>query len=77
MSDTDDYTPTTEDVWGWVEQDTLPGDVGMVRGQFVRWLTTVKADAWDEGFDAGERDAHEHKTFDEPCIPNPYRDTTL
>lgn len=29
--------------------------------------------AWDEGFDAGEQDVHQHKTFNEPCIPNPYR----
>lgn len=31
--------------------------------------------AWDEGFDAGERDvfAHEMAGFDEPCIQNPYR----
>ncbi len=31
------------------------------------------ADLWDEAFDAGERDAFSHQTFDEPCIPNPYR----
>lgn len=31
------------------------------------------AQAWDEGFDAGERDVFEHETFDEPCIVNPYR----
>lgn len=29
--------------------------------------------AWDEGFDAGERDAMQHQTFNEPCIENPYR----
>lgn len=26
-----------------------------------------------QGFDAGEQDVFEHETFDEPCIPNPYR----
>jgi hypothetical protein len=31
------------------------------------------AEKWDEGFDAGERDAMSHDTFDEPCIANPYR----
>lgn len=37
------------------------------------WMRGVRAAAWDEGFDAGERDAMGHVTFDEPCIPNPYR----
>lgn len=34
-------------------------------------------EAWDEGFDAGERDVfeHEHNGFDTPCIQNPYRPT--
>lgn len=32
----------------------------------------AQAEAWDEGFDAGERDVMEHVTFDEPCIENPY-----
>lgn len=33
------------------------------------------AQAWDEGFDAGERDAMDaaHTSGDSPCIPNPYR----
>lgn len=33
------------------------------------------AQAWDEGFDAGEKDVFEHErtSFDEPCIENPYR----
>lgn len=43
----------------------LLAEVDRLRGQL--------ADAWDEGFDAGERDAFSHQTFDEPCIPNPYR----
>ena len=45
--------------------------------QFDRWLAdytrAVKAEAWDEGFDAAERDVMQHKTWDEPCIENPYR----
>jgi hypothetical protein len=39
-------------------------------------LREVMAKAWDEGFDAGERDVwnHERTGFkaDDPCIPNPY-----
>lgn len=39
-------------------------------------LDAVKAEAWDEGFDAGERDVFQHEKHgwgDERCIPNPYR----
>jgi hypothetical protein len=36
-------------------------------------LRARDAEKWDEGYDAGERDAMSHETFDEPCIPNPYR----
>lgn len=45
---------------------------------FDTWLNKVKADAWDEGFDAGERDVWEHQygeadeNWDKDCIPNPY-----
>jgi hypothetical protein len=39
-----------------------------------------KAEGWDEGFDAGERDVMEHNkagwAVEKPCIPNPYRTTT-
>ena len=42
--------------------------------EFDTWLRSVKSAAWDEGFDAGERDVFEHETFDEPCIRNPYRE---
>ena len=47
-----------------------PGD------DFDRWLKQIKAEAWAEGFDAGERDVweHQHKEdgWDADCIPNPY-----
>lgn len=38
-------------------------------------LPDLLAKAWDEGFDAGERDAMDaaHTSGDSPCIPNPYR----
>lgn len=55
----------------------LDGDCGYGTGE---WLASqimplfrrAQAEAWDEGFDAGERDVLEHETFDEPCIKNPY-----
>lgn len=39
-------------------------------------IRQIRAAAWDEGFDAGERDVVEHSTFDEPCIANPYGKVT-
>lgn len=42
-----------------------------------RQIAKAKRDAWEEGFDAGERDVMEHEGMgwrdDHPCIPNPYR----
>lgn len=40
-------------------------------------IEALLAEAWEEGFDAGERDVMEHVTFDEPCVPNPYAHTSL
>lgn len=39
----------------------------------------LQAQAWDEGFDAGEQDVHEHELThwdDSDCIQNPYREDT-
>jgi hypothetical protein len=41
-------------------------------------LRKAKADAWDEGFDAGERDVFQHQELGDwssECIRNPYRDS--
>ena len=42
-------------------------------------VTAGRAEAWDEGFDAGEKDVYNHEQDgyrdDTPCIPNPYRRT--
>jgi len=70
-----DYTPTTEDIRaGWEYATAVIGDEGTA--QFDRWLAEVKAQVWEEGFDAGERDVHEHELThwdDSDCIQNPYR----
>ena len=41
----------------------------------VRPVADVQAEAWDEGFDAGEADVMNHNKagWDGDCIPNPYR----
>lgn len=39
-----------------------------------QWRNNERAEAWDEGFDAGERDAFHLDTHpDHTCTPNPYR----
>lgn len=51
--------------------------VAKVSGRmFNTWLREVRAKAWAEGFDAGERDVWEHMAANEwdNCIPNPYRE---
>lgn len=58
-----DYTPTTEEVreaWiiarYWDDYELFDIDEKMrdeESAQFDRWLKQVKAEAWDEGFDAG------------------------
>jgi hypothetical protein len=55
----------TDAVMGFREEDAE---------EFDQWLTKVRADAWDEGFDAGEADVWNHVTFDEDCTENPYRE---
>lgn len=51
---------------------SLPALIKVVRERMAR--------AWDEGFDAGERDVFNHEQAgwksDDPCIDNPYRDVT-
>jgi len=50
------YTPTTEIVWEWIEQDTLPGMRDEIRAQFERWLADHDAKVleaaaeWSEGY---------------------------
>lgn len=76
-----DYVPLTmEQIEAFVEEvieanavwpDPLPSQ----RDAVMDVLREAMAQAWDEGFDAGERDVfnHDQTSFDEPCIENPYR----
>ena len=72
-----DYTMFTDDLRDYIRSTSkrrgTDGTQKMV-DDFDRWLNQVKAEAWDEGFDVGERDAFdvlEHPDHD--CIVNPYR----
>ena len=74
-----DYTPTTEEVRnGYVGAGSEPNPYVSEdeRAEFDCWLAEVKAQAWKEGFDAGEKDYAVHSLtgqWDTDCTPNPYR----
>lgn len=78
--------PTTEEIREYYAKEFTIVDGKILRAcapgnpddlaEFDRWLKQVKAEAWREGFDAGERDVWEHEHsedgWDADCIPNPY-----
>lgn len=55
-----------------VVHSILHADPSTVLDQMIR---EAKAEAWDEGFDAGEKDAWDVDVTNEKhvCTPNPYR----
>ena len=75
----DDYVITTADVrerfTDWYNGPKAP-PLHEAQAEFDRWLNEVKAIAWAEGFDAGEKDIwqHEHSEdgWDADCVNNPY-----
>ena len=78
-----DYIPETNDVrMNYVDGTRQLHGKNMrledVYSEFDRWLAEVKAQAWEEGFDAGEHDvfgriAKVEWDKEHTCIPNPYR----
>lgn len=67
-----DYTPTTDDVR---ESATCGHDYSWLTDeQFDRWLASVKADAWDEGYREGISEAHPWVPTDPPSGRNPHRE---
>lgn len=75
-----EYTPTTDEVQRSYWRGTAFHSVDHIKedAAFERWLKQVKAEAWAEGFDAGEQDVWEHQygeageDWDKDCISNPY-----
>ena len=64
------YTPTTEEVRRVYAIDSYSDARNAMRGErFDRWLAEVKADAWEEGYAAGDADAHTKDRLDRY---NPY-----
>ena len=50
-----EYTPDAHNVRAaWIE--TGIGSEDALIAEFDRWLAGIKADAWDEGYDAGSAD---------------------
>lgn len=79
MDQRDELAAVIERARGYIADEW---DVESADRQLLTILNSAPADVlrerdaekWDEGFDAGERDVHEHVTWDESCIPNPYRE---
>lgn len=74
-----DYTPTTStvrDAYTRALRNAFIASKGEHNAEFDRWLNEVKSQAWDEGFEAGERDVFEHEkhNYENPCIENPYKE---
>lgn len=73
-----DYTPSTEKIaeaWQYANGVCDCCRNGFHKSDyeaFNRWLAEIKADAWEQGFEAGEMDAHRPIGHQE-CTPNPYR----
>ena len=79
-----DYVPQEEVVKGdYIHSNSIVraglGNTNESLGaEFDRFIKRIKAEAWEEGFDAGERDVFLHDelndwgTKDAKCIPNPY-----
>lgn len=79
-----EYTPTTSSIRGiyYREYYEYPKrNINVLDAEFDRWLAEVKAEAWDEGFNAGEGEAYEHEarlqwSMPHTCAKNPYREET-
>ena len=72
-----EYTPITDDVaLAYIHAangDTwVSGKARALRAEFDRWLKQVKAEAWDEGKEYGERRANREIPFQS----NPYLEDT-
>ena len=70
---TDEYVPSDEDMREDHVQDRANPDAG--RRQWDRWLAAhdarIRCDAYDEGYEDGQHDAHEHRPWRKSV--HPYR----
>ena len=68
-----DYTPTTEVIRDAVSfpRERLGEPRPIKPEAFHRWLEQVKAEAWEEGQNAGQHNEHEYRPG--RVMANPYR----
>ena len=69
-----DYTPTTKQVREQFTREEPPqiGTVAEKGRAFDRWLEQVKAEAWEEGHNAGQHNEHEYRPG--RVMTNPYKE---
>ena len=82
------FTPSAESIeTAWVIMcqqsriSTQPPESELI-AEFTRFVNSIKADAWDEGYEAGNHDTREFDAVTESRVdyddyedtPNPYRD---
>ena len=69
---TDEYVPSDQDMAHWFEGAENP-EYG--RALWDRWLAAhdarIRCDAYDEGYEDGQHDAHEHRPWRKSV--HPYR----
>ena len=77
---TDEYVPSEDDVKiAWADRrlflDSLSGGASspdaVYDAEFARFLTRVRREAYDEGYEDGQHDAHEHRPWRKST--HPYR----
>ena len=81
-----DYTPSEGVAWSAyvagmreiLSRGGYASNSKTLGAEFKRFVARIKEEAWDQGFDAGERDVMEHESdgWERDCIPNPYREET-
>lgn len=55
---TEEYTPTTEAIRNaWVYSEMFKHIAEIAASGFDRWLNQLKAEAWDEGWEANEAES--------------------
>ena len=70
------YTPTTEQMHDVYVRADIAGYKPRkeYEAEFDRWLDQVRAEAWDEGHNAGQHNEHEYRP--RRAMTNPYRQET-
>lgn len=73
-----DFTPTTEDVvdgvgYTWIDWWNICNSEEEAKAAIDRFVASIKAEAWEEGLDAGRDRWMDAREFGEKPV-NPYRE---